>query len=126
MKKGFPIHTLWGALVGGPDLKDNHVDETKDYIYNEVTDDYNAGFCGDLAGLYHYYGTKGKEYEKENYVIEDFNMSENAIGYDQVDENGDPLPVGYFVSGGKAQEKADGIQLKLGSFSAKRSYAPFK
>ena len=107
------VHTLWGALVGGPDLKDNHVDETKDYIYNEVTDDYNAGFCGDLAGLYHYYGSKGKEYEKENYIIEDFDMSQNAIGYDQIDENGDPLPVGYFVAGAKAQEKADGIQLKL-------------
>lgn len=107
------VHTLWGALVGGPDLKDNHVDETKDYIYNEVTDDYNAGFCGDLAGLYHFYGAKGKKYEKDNYIIEDFNMSENAIGYDQVDENGDPLPTGYFVSGGKAQEKKDGIQLKL-------------
>ena len=107
------VHTLWGALVGGPDLKDVHVDETKDYIYNEVTDDYNAGFCGDLAGLYHYYGTKGKENEKDNYIIEDFNMSENAIGYDQVDEDGNPLPVGYFVSGGKAQEKKDGIQLKL-------------
>ena len=107
------VHTLWGALVGGPGLKDEHVDETKDYIYNEVTDDYNAGFCGDLAGLYHYYGTKGKEYEDKNYIIEDFDMSSNAIGYDQVDENGDALPVGYFVSGGKAQEKADGIQLKL-------------
>ena len=107
------VHTLWGALVGGPDLKDVHVDETKDYIYNEVTDDYNAGFCGDLAGLYHYYGAKGKVDEKENYVIKDFDMSSNAIGYDQVDENGDPLPVGYFVSGGKAQEKKDGIQLKL-------------
>ena len=32
------VHTLWGALVGGPDLKDVHVDETGDYIYNEVTD----------------------------------------------------------------------------------------
>ena len=107
------VHTLWGALVGGPDLKDVHVDETSDYIYNEVTDDYNAGFCGDLAGLYHFYGAKGKKYEKENYIIEDFDMSKNAIGYDQVDANGDPLPVGYFVSGAKAQEKADGIQLKL-------------
>ena len=53
-------HTLWGALVGGPDLKDYHHDVTSDYIYNEVTDDYNAGFCGDLAGLYHFYGAKGK------------------------------------------------------------------
>lgn len=107
------VHTLWGALVGGPDLDDNHVDETKDYIYNEVTDDYNAGFCGDLAGLYHYFGTKGGKDEKENYIIEGFDMSANAKGYDQVDENGDPLPVGYFVSGGKAQEKKDGIQLKV-------------
>ena len=29
-------HVLWGALVGGPDEKDFHNDQTKDYIYNEV------------------------------------------------------------------------------------------
>ena len=107
------VHTLWGALVGGPDLKDNHVDQTKDYIYNEVTDDYNAGFCGDLAGLYHYYGRTGGIDAKENHIIENFDMSKNAKGFEQVDENGDPLPVGYFVSGGKAQENKDGVQLKV-------------
>jgi hypothetical protein len=107
------VHTLWGALVGGPDLKDHHEDVTKDYIYNEVTDDYNAGFCGDLAGLYHYYGRKGCKDAKENQIIKNFDMSGNAKGYDQVDENGNSLPVGYFVSGGKAQEKEDGVQLKV-------------
>ncbi|WP_294483836.1 glycoside hydrolase family 9 protein [uncultured Ruminococcus sp.] len=107
------VHTLWGALVGGPDLKDHHEDVTKDYIYNEVTDDYNAGFCGDLAGLYHYYGRKGGKDAKENHIIENFDMSSNAKGFDQIDEDGNPLPVGYFVSGGKAQEKEDGIQLKV-------------
>ncbi len=50
------VHVLWGALVGGPDAADWHRDETKDYIYNEVAVDYNAGFVGACAGLYHYYG----------------------------------------------------------------------
>lgn len=107
------VHTLWGALVGGPDLKDVHVDETGDYIYNEVTDDYNAGFCGDLAGLYHFYGAKGKEFEKENHINPDFDMSENAIGYDQIDADGNPLPTGLYVSGGKNQETDAGVQIKI-------------
>ena len=51
-------HTLWGALVGGPDIKDWHRDITKDYVYNEVAVDYNAAVVGDLAALYHYYGTE--------------------------------------------------------------------
>ena len=51
-------HVLWGALVGGPDSKDWHRDITKDYIYNEVAVDYNAGVIGAMAGLYHYYGTE--------------------------------------------------------------------
>ncbi len=49
-------HTLWGALVGGPDATDKHVDETTDFVYNEVAIDYNAGFVGALAGLVKYYG----------------------------------------------------------------------
>lgn len=50
-------YVLYGALVGGPDEKDQHIDETKDYIYNEVTIDYNAAFVGACAGLYNFYGT---------------------------------------------------------------------
>jgi hypothetical protein len=49
-------HTLWGALVGGPDLKDEHADLTTDYVYNEVAVDYNAALVGALAGLWAYYG----------------------------------------------------------------------
>lgn len=108
------VHTLWGALVGGPDLEDFHNDITKDYIYNEVTDDYNAGICGDLAGLYHFYGAKGKKYEKDNHINPDFNMSENAYtGFEQIDEDGNPLPTGLFVSGGKAQLTEQGVQIKV-------------
>ena len=108
------VHTLWGALVGGPDLKDYHLDMTKEYIYNEVTDDYNAAFCGDLAGLYHYFGAEGKELADKNYPIPDFDMSKNAkAGFDQIDANGDPLPVGLYVSGGKNQEQEDSVQLKI-------------
>jgi len=41
-----------GALVGGPDLNDYHIDSTTEYAYNEVAVDYNAAFVGALAGLY--------------------------------------------------------------------------
>lgn len=50
-------YVLYGALVGGPDGQDKHVDTTADYIYNEVTIDYNAAFVGACAGLYTFYGT---------------------------------------------------------------------
>lgn len=56
-------HTLWGALVGGPDSKDYHVDETTDFVYNEVAIDYNAGFVGALAGIFKYYGEGQKPLE---------------------------------------------------------------
>lgn len=108
------VHTLWGALVGGPDLDDFHSDVTKDYIYNEVTDDYNAGFLGDLAGLYHFYGAEGKELADKNHINPDFNMSENAYAdYDQVDADGNPLPTGLFISGGKAQLTDASVQVKV-------------
>ena len=45
-------HVLYGALAGGPDAKDQHVDLTKDWIYNEVTIDYNAAIVGAAAGMY--------------------------------------------------------------------------
>ncbi len=60
-------HVLWGALVGGPDADDYHRDETKDYIYNEVAVDYNAGFVGACAGLYHYYGKDAGHEPMENF-----------------------------------------------------------
>lgn len=49
-------HVLYGALVGGPDASDHHNDTTADWIYNEVTIDYNAAFVGACAGLYEFYG----------------------------------------------------------------------
>lgn len=43
---------LYGALVGGPvDDNDTYVDERSNYIGNEVTTDYNAGFQGAVAAL---------------------------------------------------------------------------
>jgi endoglucanase len=53
-------HILWGALVGGPGPEDEHVDETNDFIYNEVAIDYNAGLVGALAGHVSYFG-EGQE-----------------------------------------------------------------
>ncbi len=54
-------YVLFGALVGGPDGSDKHVDVTSDYIYNEVTIDYNAAFVGASAGIYAYYGDDSME-----------------------------------------------------------------
>lgn len=42
---------LYGALVGGPGLDDSYTDDRNDYVKNEVTTDYNAGFQSALAAL---------------------------------------------------------------------------
>jgi len=47
-------HTLFGALVGGPDANDNYQDIRTDYVMAEVTCDYNAGFQSSVAGLIHF------------------------------------------------------------------------
>ena len=60
-------HVLWGALVGGPDKSDWHRDITKDYVYNEVAVDYNAGFVGACAGLYEYIGRDAGHKPEENF-----------------------------------------------------------
>ncbi len=49
-------HTLYGALVGGPDASDGYTDTVSDYNKNEVACDYNAGFTGILAKMYKKYG----------------------------------------------------------------------
>lgn len=48
-------HTLYGALVGGPDASDGYNDTVSDYTVNEVACDYNAGFTGLMAKLYSKY-----------------------------------------------------------------------
>ncbi len=44
-------HTLYGALVGGPDRNDQYTDDRGQYVYTEVATDYNAAFTGALALL---------------------------------------------------------------------------
>lgn len=43
--------TLYGALVSGPDQNDHYEDVRQEFLYNEVTIDYNAGFQSTVAGL---------------------------------------------------------------------------
>ena len=98
-------HVLYGALVGGPDGQDRHNDVTSDYIYNEVTIDYNAAFVGAAAGLYHFYG---KETDKidENFPPEDV--------YEGDDENGGK---GYWVEAFTVDDlKSDGAGTTKVSF----------
>jgi hypothetical protein len=38
-------------MVGGPDENDRYVDDRKDYVMNEVTTEYNAGFQSAVATL---------------------------------------------------------------------------
>jgi endoglucanase len=49
-------HTLYGALVGGPDRNDQYADQRDQYVYTEVATDYNAAFTGALALLIQDYG----------------------------------------------------------------------
>lgn len=46
-------HTLYGALVGGPDQSGKYEDNRDNYVMNEVACDYNAGFQSAVAGLEH-------------------------------------------------------------------------
>lgn len=56
-------HTLYGALVGGPDASDGYTDEVSNYNTNEVACDYNAGFTGILAKMYgRYHGKTLKDF----------------------------------------------------------------
>ncbi len=51
-------YLLVGALCGGPlDANGTYQDIRSDYQGNEVAIDYNAGFVGAAAGLYHFYKT---------------------------------------------------------------------
>lgn len=97
------VHTLWGALVGGPDLEDYHKDETSDYVYNEVAIDYNSGFVGACAGLYSLYGKKLGHKPMPNFPPKE----------DPIDE--------YFIEAKLEQENIERTQLtvKIHNESAK-------
>ncbi len=49
-------YVLLGALIGGPDNKDEYKDSVHEYQYTEVAIDYNAGFVGALAAVTKHYG----------------------------------------------------------------------
>jgi hypothetical protein len=50
------VHTLYGGMVGGPDINDNYLDDRSDYYKNEVATDYNAALSGALARMYWQFG----------------------------------------------------------------------
>jgi hypothetical protein len=49
-------HTLYGALVGGPDSSGSYSDKIGDYQYSEVAIDYNAGYTAALCAMVEKYG----------------------------------------------------------------------
>lgn len=49
-------HTLYGALVGGPDQNGAYSDKIGDYQYTEVAIDYNAGYTAALCAMVEKYG----------------------------------------------------------------------
>lgn len=76
-------HTLYGALVGGPDASDNYTDTVSDYTANEVACDYNAGFTGLLAAMYsEYHGQTRISFGAVEPVEQEYNVeaSINAQG----------------------------------------------
>ncbi|MCR4644571.1 MAG: glycoside hydrolase family 9 protein [Oscillospiraceae bacterium] len=44
-------HTLYGALVGGPDKSGEYTNQVSKYEFSEVAIDYNAGFTSALAAM---------------------------------------------------------------------------
>lgn len=44
-------HTLYGALVGGPNENGKYINEVAQYQYSEVAIDYNAGFTAALCAM---------------------------------------------------------------------------
>lgn len=59
--EAYPVmsrHTLYGALVGGPNEDGSYEDDRGNYINNEVADDYNAGFTAILCKMLDKYGGK--------------------------------------------------------------------
>lgn len=46
-------YILYGALVGGPNIKGVYQDNRAVYEESEVACDYNAGFQSAIAGLYY-------------------------------------------------------------------------
>ena len=79
-------HTLYGALVGGPDASDGYTDEVSNYTTNEVACDYNAGFTGLLAKLYSkYHGQTLVDFGAVEAVTEDELYAEAGINVEGAD-----------------------------------------
>jgi hypothetical protein len=80
-------HILYGALVGGADMKDEYHDVVDEYVYSETGLDYNAGLVGALAGISKYFGenqvpegTPGIEGEPTQYYSEAKIYEEDSCG----------------------------------------------
>ncbi len=79
-------HTLYGALVGGPDANDGYNDVVSDYNKNEVACDYNAGFTGVLAKMYKkYHGQTLKDFGAVEKVNTDEFYVQGGINVDGTD-----------------------------------------
>ena len=79
-------HTLYGALVGGPDANDGYNDVVSDYNKNEVACDYNAGFTGLLAKMYKkYHGQTLKDFGAVEKVNTDEFYVQGGINVDGTD-----------------------------------------
>ena len=81
-------HTLYGALVGGPDASDGYNDTVSDYTANEVACDYNAGFTGILAKMYErYHGKTIKDFGAVEKTGDEYSVegSVNVSGNDFIE-----------------------------------------
>jgi len=95
-KKGDPErHLLYGALVGGPDSKDQYMDNIEEYAYSEVAIDYNAGFVGAMAGMTKYFGSNQTALDTPG--IEDKNNPVHYADGKILEENTQHVTVDVFV-----------------------------
>ncbi|GAB3017274.1 glycoside hydrolase family 9 protein [Natronobiforma cellulositropha] len=102
-------YTLYGALVGGPDASDNHIDDTADYTLNEVAIDFNTGLVGALAGLYTYYGEGD---EPRDFLPDEYWNEPDELPWGESDpgEPGEPGDLDVTGDGNPAQDlTGDGL-----------------
>lgn len=81
-------HILYGALVGGPTSDGKYEDNRQNYINNEVTTDYNAGFTALLCKMVDEYGGKidpsfpAPEVRDDEFYVEALLKNTSATGTD--------------------------------------------
>ncbi len=107
---GTQLHTLYGALCGGPKTSSfwDYTDTVKDAVCNEVACDYNAGLVGASAALYLAYRESDEPGFANQSVDADFYGGENYIGTEGEEPKEDTEGSSEESTEGNSEESTEG------------------